>query len=137
MEPESLYLLHQEVLWVDFEDISKAKISLEGAEYELTVKEEDGESIWYYQNKEIETDDFNSALDSLLVSEFTEEEPTDKEEISLTLQINNKNQPEVKIELYRYDGNNCLAVIDGKSTALVNRSYMVDLIKSVNMIVLN
>lgn len=107
------------------------------AEYELTVKEEDKENVWYYQKEEIETDDFRNALNSLSASEFTEEEPAGKEEISLTLQINSDNQPEVQIELYRYDGDNCLAVVDGTSVALVDRSYVVGLIEAVNSIVLN
>ncbi len=130
-------LRHQEVIWADFEDISGVKISLEEDEYELTVKQEDKDNIWYYQDDEIETDDFRIALNSLSASEFTEEEPADKKEISLTLQIHNENQPEVKIELYRYDGNNCLAVVDGEPVSLVNRSYVVDLIEAVNAIVLN
>lgn len=130
-------LRHQEVIWVDFDDINGAKISLEGAEYELIAKEKNKESIWYYQDDEIETDDFRNALNALSASEFTEEEPTDKEEISLTLQIDNENQPEVEIELYRYDGNKCLTVVDGEPVSLVNRSHVVDLIEAVNAIVLN
>ena len=130
-------LRHQEVIWVDFEDISGVKISLEGAEYELVVKEKNKENIWYYQDDEIETDDFRNALNALSASEFTEEKPSDKEEISLTLQIDNENQPEVKIELYRYDGSQCLAVVDGEPVSLVNRSHVVDLIEAVNAVVLN
>lgn len=130
-------LRHQKVIWADFEDITGVRINLEGTAYELTVKEEKKENIWYYQDKEIETDDFQSAINSLSASEFTEEEPEDKEEISLILQLDSENQPEVQIELYRYDGNNCLAVVDGEPTALISRSYVVDLIEAVNTIVLN
>lgn len=137
MEASYNDLRHQEVIWADFEDISGVKISLEGAEYELIVKEKNKESIWYYQEEEIETEDFRNALNSLSASKFTEEKPTDKEEISLTLQIDNENQSEVKIELYRYNGNKCLAVVDGEPVSLVNRGYVVDLIEAVNAIVLN
>ena len=137
MEASYNDLRHQEVIWADFDDISHAEISLEGKEYELTVKKEKKENVWYYQGEEIETEDFRNALNSLSVSEFTEEEPTDKEEISLTLQLDNENQPEVRIELYRYDGDNCLAVVDGDPVSLVDRSRVVDLIEAVNAIVLN
>ncbi len=136
MEASYNDLRHQEVIWADFEDISGVKISLEEVEYELTVKEEGKEKIWYYQDDEIETDDFRNALNSLSASAFTEEEPADKEEISLTLQIDNENQPEAEIELYRYDGNKCLAVVDGEPVSLVDRSHVVDLIEAVNAIVL-
>ena len=132
MEASYNDLRHQEVIWADFEDISGVKISLEEVEYELAVKEK----IWYYQDDEIETDDFRNAFNSLSASAFTEEEPADKEEISLTLQIDNENQPEAEIELYRYDGNKCLAVVDGEPVSLVDRSHVVDLIEAVNAIVL-
>ena len=137
METSYNALRHQEVIWADFDDINGAKITLEGIEYELIVKEKNKESIWYYQNNEIETDDFRSALRSLAASEFTEKEPSDKEEISLILQIDNENQPEVEIELYRYDGSQCLAVVDGEPVSLVNRSHVVNLIEAVNAIVLS
>lgn len=130
-------LRHQSVMWADSDDISKAEISLEGAEYELTVKEKGKENVWYYQDKEIEADDFCNALNTLNANEFTEEEPTDKEEIGVTLHLNNKNQPQVRIKLYRYDGSSCLAVVDDEPVSLINRSYVVDLIEAVNAIVLN
>lgn len=137
MEASCSDLRHQEVIWADFDDIIKAEITLEDKEYELTVKEEGKENVWYYQEKEINTDELRDALNSLSAAEFTEKEPSGKEEISLTLQIDNENQPEVRIELYRYDGNNCLAVVDGNPLSLVDRSYAVDLIEAVNAIVLN
>ena len=137
MEASCSDLRHQEVIWADFDDIIKSEITLEDKEYELTVKEEGKENVVYYQEKEINTDELRDALNSLSASEFTEKEPAGKEEISLTLQIDNENQPEVRIELYRYDGNNCLAVVDGNPLLLVNRSYAVDLIEAVNAIVLN
>lgn len=109
---------------------------MENKEYELTAKKKGKEKIWYYQEEEIEIDDFSDALSSLSASQFTKEKPSGKEEISLTLQIDNKNQPEVRIELYRYDGNNCLAVVDGEPVSLIKRSQVVDLIEAVNAIVL-
>ncbi len=130
-------LRHQKLVWADRADISRAEISLEGVEYELTAKEENKEKVWYYQEEEIEADNFLTALYSLTASKFVEEEQAGKEEISLTLYIDNENQPEVQIELYRYDGNNCLAVVDGEPVSLISRSYVVDLIEAVNAVVLN
>ena len=69
--------------------------------------------------------------------EFTGEKATQKEEISLTLSLDNENFPEVQIQLYRHDGTHCLAVVDGKSVALVKRTAVVDLIEAVHAIVLN
>lgn len=130
-------LRHQEVLTADFDDIQQIDISLEDQEYTITVKEEDDSKTYYYGEEELDISDFQSALEALTADSFTDEAPADKEEIGLTLHLDNENYPEVTVELYRYDGNDCLAVVDGEPVSLVERSYVVDLIEAVNAIVLN
>ncbi len=90
-----------------------------------------------YLETEVEIDDFRDALESLQADSFTDEAPAQKEEIRLTLHLDNEAFPTVEISLYRYDGSSCLAVVDGVPTALVERSQVVDLIEAVNAIVLN
>lgn len=136
-------LRHQSLFWGDFTDVTEAVVTLEGSSYTLTTavpegaEPEDEDTHWYFEGKEVEIADFHSALNNLVADSFTEEKATGKEEISLTLRLNQEDFPEVSIQLYRYDGANCLAVVDGVPTALVKRVYMVDLIESVNAIVLN
>ncbi len=137
-------LRHQELLPADFDDITQVDITLEGSAYTLTTSngEEDtnegtGEPIWYYEGNEIVMDGFQSALVNLIADEFTGETPTQKKEIGLTVYLANENFPQVDIQLYRYDGSHCLAVVDGEPVSLIGRVYVVDLIESVNAIVLN
>lgn len=129
-------LRHQEVVTADFDDIRQIDISLEDQEYTIAVKEEDGDKTYSYGEEEVDISDFQSALEALTADSFTEEEPSDKEEIGLTLHLDNENYPEVTVDLYRYDGTYCLAVVDGTPVSLVERSYVVDLIEAVNAIVL-
>lgn len=42
----------------------------------------------------------------------------------------------MEIVLYRYDGENCLAQVDGQTIGLLPRSQAVDLIEAVNALVL-
>ncbi|MGN0406270.1 MAG: DUF4340 domain-containing protein [Bariatricus sp.] len=130
-------LRHQEVLSADFDDIEKIEISLEGEEYTITSTKKKDERTYYYGDEELEIDDFESALESLKADSFTDQDPDGKEEISLTVYLDNENYPEVKIELYRYDGSLCLAVVDGETVSLVERNQVVDLVEAVNAIVLN
>ena len=130
-------LRHQEVLTADFDDIQQIDISLEDQEYTIEVTEEDDEKTYSYGGEELDISDFQSALEALTADSFTDEEPADKEEIGLTLHLDNENYPEVTVDLYRYDGSYCLAVIDGEPVSLVERSYVVDLFEAVNAIVLN
>lgn len=129
-------LRHQEIVTADFDDIRQIDISLEDQEYTIAVKEEDGDKTYSYGEEEVDISDFQSALEALTADSFTEEEPSDKEEIGLTLHLDNENYPEVTVDLYRYDGTYCLAVVDGTPVSLVERSYVVDLIEAVNAIVL-
>lgn len=130
-------LRHTEVLSADFSDIYQIDISLEDNAYTLTSEEEDEVRTWYYGEEELDITDLQSALQSLDASSFTKEQPTEKEEIGLTVYLDNENYPTVQITLYRYDGENCLAVVDGEPVSLTGRSGVVDLIEAVHAIVLN
>lgn len=129
---------HSEVLWADFSDIHQVDISLEGNSYTLTSEKDKDKSVWSYQDKdELEMGDFRSALENLTADEFTGEQPVQREEIGLTVHLDNENFPQIQIKLYRYDGSHCLAVVDGESVSLVERAAVVDLIEAIYTIVLN
>lgn len=137
MEASYNDMRHQEVLSAAFADITQIDISLEGNVYTLTSKEEDEEQLWYYEEEEVEISDFRTAFAGLEAESFTEEQPAQKEEISLTVYLQNENFPKILVELYRYDGEHCLAMVDGEPVSLVKRSAAVDLIEAVHAIVLN
>lgn len=130
-------LRHREVIWADFSDVRQIDISLEGNSYTF-ISEKDGDKrTWTYQEEELEIADFQSALEALTADEFTDEPPAQKEEIGLTIHLDNENVPQVQIKLYRYDGSRCLAAADGKSVSLVERAAVVGLVEAVHAIVLN
>ena len=50
------------------------------------LREKDGEEhIWAYQEEELEIADLQSTLEALAADEFTDERPTEREEVSLTV----------------------------------------------------
>ena len=130
-------LRHPEVLPADFADISQLDISLEGSDYTITSQGDGDDRTFSYQDQELDMADLQSALESLTADSFTSEKPTQKEEISLTVHLDLEGDPTVTIDLYRYDGSHCLAVVDGEPVSLVARSAVVDLVEAVNAIVLN
>lgn len=134
-------LRHREVLPADFEDIYQIDVTLEDSAYTIAVDgEEDDERIWKYLEEEVEIDDLQEALETLEVEysgDFTDDRPTGREEISLTVYLDNEDRPKVELELYRHDGTHCLAVVDGEPLALVPRGDVVELIEAVNAIILN
>ena len=67
-----------------------------------------------------------TAIQALESIQFTSEDATDKEEISLKVYLENENYPEIDI-----------AFVGGESFARVSRSDVVDLIEAVNSIILD
>ena len=130
-------LRHSEVLTADFADITQLDITLEERQYTISFEETEEGRVCSYNGQELDVTELESALNALTADSFTDEEPSQKEEISLTVHLDNENFPTVEIVLYRYDGEHCLAQVDGKSFALVSRSLAVDLIEAVNAIVLS
>ena len=133
-------LRHREVIWADFDTVTQIDITLEGENHTITSAWNDNkgaERVWYYGEDEVDIYDLQSALESLTADSFTDETPNQKEEISLTVYLDNENFPQVKIQLFRYDGRSCLAVVDGESVSLVERSAVMGLVEAVQSIVLN
>ena len=129
-------LRHPEVLTASFEDITSMDVSLDGMDYTITSKGKGDGKTFYYGEKEISIDDLQAILENMTASSFTDESPSQKEEIALTIYLDNEVHPQVEIQLYRYDGEHCLAVLDGESVSLVPRSDVVDLIEAINTLVL-
>jgi len=130
-------LRHLEVLSADFDDINQIDITLEDTQYTITTKKKDDEITYYYNGEELKIDDVKNAIGKLNADSFTDEQPTKKLEIALAVHLDNKNFPQVKIELYRYNGTHCLAVVDGEPVSLVKRSNVVDLMEAIYAFVLN
>lgn len=135
-------LRHQKLFTADFDTVTSIDVTLNGENYTFThapqsdKDDEDAEGTWTYNGKKFDVYDLKTALCTLSASSFTEETPTGQEEISLTVHLDNENFPTYTLTLYRLDGTNCTAAVDGKTVALVSRSKTVDLIEAVNELTL-
>lgn len=133
-------LRHREVIWADFDTVTQIDITLEGETHTITStldeEDKDAERVWYYGEEELDISGLQSALEDLAADSFTDQVPSGKVEISLTVYLDNANNPQVNIQLYRYDGSLCLAVVDGETVSLVGRSDVMKLVEAVQAIVL-
>ena len=135
-------LRHQKLFTADFDTVTSVDVALEGKTYTFTytppedTDDEDAEGNWVYNGEEFDIFDFRYALRALAAVSFTDEEPTGQEEISLTLRLDNEDFPTLTLALYRYDGENCIAAVDGESVAFVSRSQTVDLVEAVRALTL-
>ena len=130
-------LRHSELFWGDFADVQQIDVTLEGSSYTITSEKSRDSRQYSYAGAEVSLEDVQNKLEALHSESFTEETPTQKKEIGLTLHLDSQTHPTVQIDLYRYDGTHCLAAIDGTSVSLVSRSNVVALIEAIHTIVLN
>jgi hypothetical protein len=132
-------LRHKDVFTADFSGVEKMNVTLDGEEYTFLASGDTDNRTYTYLDNEVDMTDIKSALTAIQADSFTEEEPTGEQELALTLYVNTGSDVEstIYINLYRVDGSNCLAVIDGEPVCLVSRSSVVDLAEAVNAIVLN
>ena len=117
--------------------ISPGLTFLDGNNYTIAARKRGDEINYYYQGEKLDITNFRKTFKDLKAEKFTDERPAQKEEIGLVVHLDNENFPEVRIQLYRYDGTYCLAVVDGKPASLVQRSKVVAFIEAVNKIVLD
>lgn len=136
-------LRHKAVMTASFDDIYQIDITLEETQYTVTSEdseEEEDTNVWYYNGEELDITNLRTMISRLCASDaesFTDEELSEKEEIRFTVYLNNETWPQIEVVLYRYDGSDCLAVVNSETFALIPRSQVVDLIEAVNAIVLN
>ena len=134
-------LRHREVLRADFDTVTGLDITLDGDTYTLSAGEADGDGVrtWTYGETEADIADLQSALESLeadSAEDFTIAGTPGQEEIRLVVHLSGEDRPETEITLYRYDGTDCAAEVDGEMLALISRETVVDLIEAVYAIVL-
>ena len=127
-------LRHKEVIPADAETMKQVDFTIDGTTCHLTAGKEDG--VWYHGEDKVEGSDLSGALSDLRITEFKADQPTDKLEISFTAVLKMEGEPKITVELYRYDGTSCLAVVDGKPLGLVSRENTVNLMEAVNSIIL-
>lgn len=131
-------LRYNEIVHADFDKLYQIDVELEGNEYSFVKEdgEDEDEALWLYNDSEIDIEKLESAITNIEADTFTTESVLGKEEICLTLHFLHDNYSEIQVKLYRYDGEKCIAVVDGKIVAFVLRSDVIELMESVNGIVL-
>jgi uncharacterized protein YaaQ len=132
-------LRHEDVFVADFSNVEKMSITLDGEDYTILASGDTDDRTYTYLDNEIDVTDIKSSLTALTAAEFTSEQPSGKQEIALTLYVTTEDNAEsiINIVLYRYDGTNCIAELNGEPVSLVSRSSVVNLMEAVYAIVLN
>ena len=130
-------LLPQDVVLMDWSDVTSVEINLDGTTYSLekTVQEEtdeDGNTTeTYVYQLDGQTVDITDALDSiqdLAVTGSDADATPGTEELSFTFYQDKENFPTVTLVFSQYDSSSCLVTLNGESRLLVSRTDLLDLV---------
>lgn len=135
-----------EVLLMDWEDVTSVDITLDGETYEIRkgtkeVTDEEGntseETVYTLNDAEVDFDDVLTALDGLSSTGYaTGLTPERNEEIRFVIHREHETFPEVELAFYQYDSASCMTLLNGEATVFADREGVVALIEEVNSIVL-
>ncbi len=125
------------LLPVSFDDIDSIEVSLDGESYTFTgTRKLTGGRDWSYNGEAIDISDIRSAAEGAKANDISADEPSLKKEISLKLNSSNKNHPLTSVDIYRYNGKDCIMVGDDGIPKLISRSSVSRLTEAVYAIVL-
>ena len=137
----------KELLTLNWEDVSAVSITSDGETYDISIEQSDGEEedsddesdeagyVYLLNGTEIEFDGVMDSIDDLSINEFCTGNAVSTKELSFKVSLSNDDYPELSVTLYRYDGDNCVAVLDGAQIGFISRSQVVSLKEALNSII--
>ena len=121
-----------EALSLDWDSVTSVEFTLDDTTYTITHK---GDK-YTLDGAEVDFDDIQSAVDGLDINTYNTETSNKKQEIAVTVHLDNKDYPTLTLCAYQYDGENCLVALNDTTLGFAKRSLVVDLQEAVNAIVL-
>jgi len=124
-------LRHGFLFTADFDDVTGMDITIDGTTYKISSKNNTDSRTYLCNDEEIDISNIKTKLTAIYLNEFTKENTKKKQEISMTIYLDNEDFPSISIKLYRFRGSNCIAELDGETLGTVTRSYVVNLVEAI------
>lgn len=136
-----------EVILLDWDTVTAMDITLDAEHYTVTrssksVTDEEGntteEEIWLLGEAEVDAQTVLDALDAVASTGYAAGlYPEHGEQLRLCFHRDTENYQQVELVIYRYDSTQCLVTLNGVATVLADRSAVVELVETVNTLVLD
>ena len=142
---ETEELLPDEVLLMDWEEVTAVDVSLEGVTYhfekaEETVTDDDGnettQTVWQRDGKESDVQNLLDSLTDMASTGSTDSaEAGDEAQISFVIYRDREDFSQVELDFYRYNGSSSVTSLDGDMRLLVSKDSVDALIEELQDIV--
>ncbi len=133
-----------DLVYIDEETVTQVSATLEDVAYHIDYvvpeKEKDDEETareYTLNDYSVSINGIISSLNSCNVLNFEPENEKGSLEFSISVKLDREKYDSVDVSFYRYDGDYCLATVNGEEIGLVNRSEMTAVREAFTSVVLN
>lgn len=135
-EKDEDYLKTKDIIPLNLDLVSQIDFILDDSTYTFEVTKDDDEYIYTYNENEVSLGNTINELKNTTIESFVDEEASKKKELTVIIYQDVEGYEEMTIDFYQYNGEGCLAYLNGECIGLVLRSDVVDVIEALNSIVL-
>ena len=120
-----------EVVLLDWDKVKALDITLDGADYHIDIED----SKYTLDGEEVDFDDVTDEIDSLKITDTTEETST-KKMVTIKFTLDNENFSNVTVVIYTLNGESSIVTLNGTVLGLIDRTDAVSLTEAINKVVL-
>ena len=126
-----------EVVSLDWSKVSSLKFTIGDKDYTIDVSHDEDSNTFKWKDKEVDASTLTAAIDAMEINKFKSKDPEKEKEFSMTVTLDQEKPNTVTVDVYQYDGSNCLLVVDGENVGLMSRSLMSDTKEAIQSIILD
>ena len=127
-----------EIVSIDWTTVSQISTKIDGKTYIVDVKTDKNDGNTYTLDGEnLKFTTVTTKIDGLYLDKVGEDYKKGTEELSFAITLNDDNATMVNVVMYQYDGDSCVAAVDGKVVGLCSRSSMSNLREEITSSILN
>ena len=127
-----------EILSLDWTQVDSLSVTVEDESYQVDVEADDKNGNSYTVGDEsVDFGTVASKIDGLTLTEAGDDYSKGKQELKFTVTLADDDATQLEVAFYQYDGDSCVATLDGTTIGLVDRSSMSTLREEITSAILN
>jgi len=121
---------------LEWDKLKSVSVDIDSQHFIFDCEYKDGGVEFKLNDQVVTLSSLTAKISSLETSEFTTEKKTKQLEIGFTFNLDSEKYNVHRVEFYRYNGDSCLAYVDGSPYGFVSRSDVIAIKEEINSVVL-